>query len=570
MILTGQGKFMTLSTTATSDKKAATPIPAIALENLALRFRPSGACLLALQPDGNIAWHDSAAGLFFQRYVIPMLQWRDPSDTMLKEHVAAIKADSGVVVWNFLPGVTLAAFPYVERKQMSGILVLAAKSPAFKLGEDVVRVCSKLGIDGVWLSQQADSLPSYGDDAIQRQSRLLLSMVRDQVRLASMEQEIDSLSGQLSNTYEELSLIYQISGGMRVNRSANDFFKQVCLDVQDLISVRGMGVSLRADNIGPTEPVLYGSLSLPPGTVHRMAEELRIVLKERQTPLLINDLRKDKTFAWLGEHAQQLLAVPLQRRDQMFGCLFALDKVNGEFDTVDSKLLQSIASESSIYLENSILYEDVRSLMMGLMHSLVNAVDAKDTYTCGHSERVALLSRLLAQEAKLGDHFVDRVYMAGLLHDVGKIGVPEAVLQKTGRLTPEEFEQIKKHPDIGARILRDIKQIEDVIPGVLYHHERYDGKGYPTGLAGENIPLMGRVICLADCFDAMTSSRTYRKALPLEVALAEIRRCSGTQFDPALADIFVQIGADRFRALLTDHKEQTKHLIEMQQNLRAA
>jgi HD-GYP domain-containing protein (c-di-GMP phosphodiesterase class II) len=562
--------FMSSTTATTSEKKPTTPIPPIALENLALRFRPSGVCLLALQSDGSIAWHDSAAGLFFQRYVMPMLQWRDPSDSTFKDSVAAITPDSSVVVWNFLPGVTMAAFPYAERKQMSGILVLAAKSPTFKLSEDVVRVCSRLGIDGVWLSQQAENLPSYSDDAIQRQARLMLSMVRDQIRLTSMEQEIDSLSGQLSNTYEELSLIYQISGGMRVNRSANDFFKQVCLDVQDLMGVRGMGVSVRTDNVGSAEPVLYGSLSLPPGTVHRLAEELGIVLKERQLPLMINDLKKDKNFAWLGEYVQRLLAVPLQRRDQMFGCLFALDKSSGEFDTVDSKLLQSIASESSIYLENSILYEDVRSLMMGLMHSLVNAVDAKDTYTCGHSERVALLSRLLAQEAKLGDNFVDRVYMAGLLHDVGKIGVPEAVLQKTGRLTPEEFEQIKKHPDIGARILADIKQIDDVIPGVLYHHERYDGKGYPTGLAGENIPLMGRVICLADCFDAMTSSRTYRKALPLEVALAEIRRCAGTQFDPALADVFVQVGADRFRELLTDHKEQTKHLIEMQQNLRAA
>ena len=133
--------------------------------------------------------------------------------------------------------------------------------------------------------------------------------------------------------------------------------------------------------------------------------------------------------------------------------------------------------------------------------------------------------------------------MAGLLHDVGKIGVPESVLQKTGRLTPEEFEQMKKHPQIGARILADVKQVKPLVPGVLYHHERYDGKGYPAGLAGSDIPLMGRIICLADCFDAMTSNRTYRKALPLEVALTEIRRCAGTQFDPALAEAFLRTGA---------------------------
>src|SRR5437764_1691964 len=211
------------------------------------------------------------------------------------------------------------------------------------------------------------------------------------------------------------------------------------------------------------------------------------------------------------------------------------------------------------------LFEDVRELMMGLLHSLTSAVDAKDTYTCGHSERVALLSRTLAQIAGLSETEVERIYMAGLLHDVGKIGVPEAVLQKTGRLTPEEFEQIKKHPEIGARILRDVKQLEDILPGVLHHHERYDGRGYPSGLAGENIPRMGRIICLADCFDAMTSSRTYRKALPLEVALTEIRRCAGTQFDPTLTDAFLSIPVSELRQILNDHQQQAKRLIDMQQ-----
>jgi HD-GYP domain-containing protein (c-di-GMP phosphodiesterase class II) len=152
---------------------------------------------------------------------------------------------------------------------------------------------------------------------------------------------------------------------------------------------------------------------------------------------------------------------------------------------------------------------------------------------------------------------------------VGKIGVPETVLQKTGKLTPEEFDQMKKHPQIGARILSDIKQVKDIIPGVLHHHERYDGKGYPAGLAGEDIPLMGRIICLSDCFDAMTSNRTYRKALPLEVAMTEIRRCAGTQFDPMLAEAFLNIGVEQFRMLLRDHQEQAKRLLDLQETLRA-
>jgi putative two-component system response regulator len=160
--------------------------------------------------------------------------------------------------------------------------------------------------------------------------------------------------------------------------------------------------------------------------------------------------------------------------------------------------------------------------------------------------------------------------MAGLLHDVGKIGVPEQVLQKAGKLTDEEFEQIKKHPQIGAKILQDIKQLADIVPGVLYHHERFDGKGYPSGLAGKNIPLIGRIICLADCFDAMTTSRTYRAGRPTEAALAEIQRCAGTQFDPELTEVLLTIGADRIHQLLADHKDQTKNLIQLQQSLRAA
>jgi HD-GYP domain-containing protein (c-di-GMP phosphodiesterase class II) len=543
-----------------------TIVPAAVLDNLATRFRPGGLFLVLLRPDGTVAYHDSGASSFFHRFVLPLLQYSESSENNLKEKILAMTPSSTVTIWNDLPGVILAAFPCIDRRQLAGILVLAAKSATFRLGEEVVRVCSKLGLDGIWLNQQAEELSPYNDEAIQRHARLLLNMMRDQVRLSGMEGELNSLSGQLATTYEELSLIYQISGGMRINRRANDFFKQACLDVLEVMGVQGMGVALSGENAQRQEPVLYGNLSLPPGTVHRLASELIPVLANRKSPLLINDLSKDKTFHWLGENARHLLAVPLQRQDMVLGCLFALDKTAGDFDSQDSKLLNSIANESAIYLENAMLFEDVHGLMMGLLHSLTSAIDAKDAYTCGHSERVAALARQLTIEAGLPEAQAERIYMAGLLHDVGKIGVPESVLQKTGRLTPEEFEQMKRHPGIGARILKDIKQISDLIPGVMHHHERYDGAGYPSGLSGDNIPLMGRIICLGDCFDAMTSNRTYRKALPLEVALTEIRRCSGTQFDPVLTEAFLKISLDKFRQLIGMRQEQAKELIEIQQN----
>jgi HD-GYP domain-containing protein (c-di-GMP phosphodiesterase class II) len=551
-------------------RKITPVVPEAVLEHLAKQIRPAGICLLLLRPDGSLAWHDHLSGVLYERFLVPALKHTELLANQLRSLVSKLNGQSPIQVWDFVPGAVLCAAPVMDRRHLIGILILAGKREDFSLDEDVLRVCSQIGLDSIWLGQQASHVCAHGPDRLTVGIGLFVTMLSDRLRITGLEEELNSLSTQLANTYEELTLIDTISGGMRVNRSSSDFFRQACLELMQVISVRGMGVVLSNEKI-KQEAVLYGDLSLPPGQVQRLAEQLLATLSVKKTCLLINDLKSDKNYKWLGEHAQQLLAVPLQRRDQILGCLFALDKANGsEFDSVDSKLVTSISNESSIYLENAILFGDVHGLMMGLLHSLTSAVDAKDAYTCGHSERVALLSRHLATLVARPDHEVERIYMAGLLHDVGKIGVPETVLQKTGKLTPEEFDQMKKHPEIGARILCDVKQLEDIIPGVLYHHERYDGKGYPTGLAGRDIPLMGRIICLADCFDAMTSNRTYRKALPLEVALTEIRRCSGTQFDPELAEAFLSIPTDQFRSLLRDHQQQAKKLLELQETLRSA
>ena len=554
----------------TAKTRSAQIVPDAVMEQLAKHTRQAATSLLLLKPDGTLAWHDHGSGVLYERFLVPALKHTELLGKELRAHVSKLNAQSSIQIWNFVPGLVLCAAPLVDRRSLVGVLLLAGKSENFSLDEDVLRVCSLVGLDSIWLGQQAANVMAHGADRLSMGMGLFVTMLSDRLRISGLEEELASLSTQLSNTYEELTLIDQISGGMRVNRSSGDFFRQACLELMQVISVRGMGVVLSNEKI-KQEPVLYGELSLPPGQVQRLAEQLLATLSQKKNCLLINDLKSDKNYKWLAEHAQQLLAVPLQAREQILGCLFALDKANGtEFDSVDSKLVTSISNESAIYLENAILFGDVHGLMMGLLHSLTSAVDAKDAYTCGHSERVALLSRHLAVLTKLPDNEIERIYMAGLLHDVGKIGVPESVLQKTGKLTPEEFELMKKHPEIGARILADVKQVEDIIPGVLYHHERYDGKGYPSGLAGKNIPLMGRIICLADCFDAMTSNRTYRKALPLEVALAEIRRCSGTQFDPELAETFLKINPDEFRALLRDHQLQAKKLLELQETLRAA
>lgn len=544
-------------------------MPVAALESVAARFRPAGLFLLAFDRDGALAWHDRSAGLFFLRYVLPIIQQSQAGtlDHKCPDSVAAFGVLAGADTMHRAPGVHLAILPFTDRRHDMGFLVVAARDEAlsrnnaFARCEDALRLCSRLGLDAGWLATQAGELPAFSPALLQRQAPLVGSCLRDQLRLRELEQDLNNSSEQLAASYEELSLIYQVSSGMKVNRSAADFFKQTCTDVLRVMGLSGAGVALQAD-ADSAKPAFFGTLALPEQAIARLAQELMALLPRRKVPVLINNVAADANFRWLGAHARRLLAVPLQRYEKTLGCFFALDKEAADFDSADAKLLSSIANESAIYLENARLFEDAHGLMMGLLHSLTSAVDAKDTYTCGHSERVALLSRHLSQEFRLADFDIEHVYMAGLLHDVGKIGVPEAVLQKTGKLTAEEFELMKKHPRIGARILQDVPQVKHLIPGVLHHHERFDGKGYPGGLAGKDIPLMGRIICLADSFDAMTSNRTYRKGLPPEVALAEIRRCSGTHFDPELAEAFLATSADRYRDLLRDHQEKSRRLLD--------
>jgi putative nucleotidyltransferase with HDIG domain len=176
----------------------------------------------------------------------------------------------------------------------------------------------------------------------------------------------------------------------------------------------------------------------------------------------------------------------------------------------------------------------------GFLDALITAVDNKDRYTRKHSEEVTEYSLLIAQELQVSDETMRTIRIAGLLHDVGKIGVPDEILRKPGRLTPEEEEVMRQHPLIGALIVGAVPGMERVLDGVRCHHERYDGKGYPDGLQGEEIPLLGRLMAIADTYSAMTTDRPYRKALPIEVALEEIRKNSGTQFDPLMVEAFLR------------------------------
>jgi PAS domain S-box-containing protein/putative nucleotidyltransferase with HDIG domain len=186
-------------------------------------------------------------------------------------------------------------------------------------------------------------------------------------------------------------------------------------------------------------------------------------------------------------------------------------------------------------------FEELNALHSNLVFAFANAIDAKSPWTKGHSERVSLYAVRLAQELGLREGSIAELRTAALLHDVGKIGTYDYLLDKKDPLTSEEFENIKKHPENSARILEPIGRFRPIIEGVRFHHEHYDGKGYPRGLRGEDIPVMARILCIADSYDSMTANRPYRSARGREYAVEEFRRCSGSQFDPKLVEVFLRV-----------------------------
>jgi HD-GYP domain-containing protein (c-di-GMP phosphodiesterase class II) len=237
--------------------------------------------------------------------------------------------------------------------------------------------------------------------------------------------------------------------------------------------------------------------------------------------------------------------------------MVAINRIDkADFDSTDIKLFTSVASGCAVFIENGRLFGDLKDLFVGSLKALTSSIDAKDQYTRGHSERVALISRWLAERwaevEPLEEEQIHKIYLAGLLHDIGKIGIDESVLRKNGKLTPEERTCIQRHPSIGAGILRGIKQMRDIVPGVLHHHEREDGRGYPDGLTGDEISLTGKIVGLADSFDAMTSRRVYRDALSVEHALSEIHKGLGTQFDARIGQLFLDSDTSQLWAMIQE------------------
>jgi len=261
---------------------------------------------------------------------------------------------------------------------------------------------------------------------------------------------------------------------------------------------------------------------------------------------VVAEARSRHVVAVRAHEDMQLVTGPLEFGDTTAVVLALRESATGEFTSGEMRLLESLLTFGGQLLNNNVLHERIRRLSMQAMRALVSAIDKKDNYTCGHSERVGFFAREVGARLGLSPATLDQLEWAGLLHDVGKIGITESVLNKPGRLTSEEFTYIKQHPRMGYEILEPLQNFHDVRLGVLHHHENLDGSGYPDGLAGEDIPLFARIIHVVDVFDALSSRRSYRNAMSIERAVRVIREEAGTKLDPRIAAEFLDF-LDEFK-----------------------
>lgn len=270
----------------------------------------------------------------------------------------------------------------------------------------------------------------------------------------------------------------------------------------------------------------------------------------------IREFNKDLYILLLTGHKD--LAPPLEtiRRLDIQGYCEKSDKFDQLLLLIESgiKSIKQMNEIKKINSELSDTYEKLESAYLESIQTLRYTVEAKDTYTRGHSDRVSEYSVLIGKYLDLQESDIETLRIGGLFHDIGKIGVPDSILQKEEKLTDEEYSQIKQHPNIGVHILSHAKLFKDILPIVEHHHEKYDGSGYPGKLKGDNIPYLAKITAIADSFDAMNSKRSYRDPLPIEVIVSEFEKCRGVQFDPEIDDVFLDI--------LKNHYEEIKEIQE--------
>ena len=400
------------------------------------------------------------------------------------------------------------------------------------------------------------------DDALCKLADSTVASQEATQTINELQEENESFAVQLSTDLEELSTLRSIVDKMSrtdpCGDELNKMVRRTLPSINEIVRAQCLAFVSAVDEDDP-EPAEV-SVRIGPQVAHE-ATILSAIQTYGQLALkhtLIRNWNNDDTPSEADREnalpgVQSLVIAPLTSDKRVLGWLVAINRVpagseiesswqlaSDEFGSGEATLLSATASIIAMQAVSLEALREKEQLLVSVVRSLVSAIEAKDPYTHGHSERVALYARRIAEEVGYHDNEVERLYLSSLLHDVGKIGVSDATLLKEGKLTDEEYKEICRHPDEGWAILCDLQQLSYVLPGVLHHHERWDGKGYPDGLAERDIPLDARVLAVADAYDAMTSDRPYRKGMPNDKAEHIIREGSGTQWDPECVEAFFQ------------------------------
>jgi len=428
--------------------------------------------------------------------------------------------------------------------------------------EDLSRPAELLGMRpdeaGSWASRQ----DPWAAEPLRRMGELVVEQWGSVRRIKALEDEAESLSVHLAGTYEEISLLYRLTQNLKISESDEDLGRVALEWMQEVMPAAGWAIQLipvaqESESLNyqaRTEPVLltFGDCPIDNRQFTTLIEHLGP--DAAKWPVVVNR-QITQQEAWPLAEVRQMIAVSLAEGENLFGWLAAFNHVNdGEFGTVEASLLSSVAAILGIHSGNIELYRQQSELLAGIVRALTSAIDAKDPYTCGHSDRVARVAVRLAEELGCDANTLNTIYLSGLLHDIGKIGIDDSVLRKPGKLSSEEYEHIKRHAEIGHKILLDIRKLDDVLPVVLHHHESWDGGGYPDKLGSEQIPLSARIVAVADAFDAMGSDRPYRQKMPDEKIDSIFRSGAGRQWDPQVVDALFRARDDVRRISRTEQE----------------
>jgi putative nucleotidyltransferase with HDIG domain len=310
---------------------------------------------------------------------------------------------------------------------------------------------------------------------------------------------------------------------------------------------------------GDTTIATAPKVSISSSIVNRAFENGEAVITQDAA----DDDRFDAGASIISQNISSAMCVPLIHQNDRLGVIYVDTRgTTSAFVEGDLELLVAVSGAAATAIKNARFVQMLEKAYEDTLRVLATTIEMRDHYTVGHTVRVTNFTLEIARELGWSEEKLEEVRRGGVMHDIGKIAVEDAILRKPDRLTEEEFAQIKIHPEKGAQLLQELELLHPLIPYALYHHERFDGRGYPYGLKGEDIPIEGRALAVADTFDAMTSNRPYRKGLNPEIAIEEIENNKGSQFDPACADAMIRAyKAGKIDRILQDYNKEAEKSI---------